>query len=258
MCDLTGVRLKYERARAHRRTLYRAIQETQRNQPISIEAEIDSNTGDQIWRVHGVPSQPPAELSVFLGDFLYNCRSALDHLAWQLVIAAGKQPSRRTSFPLYLKGKDFEKDGLVRIRGMSDEAIDAIRAFQPCYERNAYRRDMLETLDSLANADKHRRLSTITAALDGALWDPPSGRAEQTYVHHGEISDGTVLARFGVDDLKGRFYPKIGIAITEPGLPSDGSAVDIIYGIESTVGFTINDLVHQFFAGEPGVELPSD
>ena len=48
---------------------------------------------------HG-PGRADVEWSLILGDLLHNLRSALDHLAWQLVVDGGGTPSQDTNFPV--------------------------------------------------------------------------------------------------------------------------------------------------------------
>lgn len=43
----------------------------------------------------------PSRLGAWAGESIYLMRSALDHLAWQLVIAAGGEPGPRTAFPVF-------------------------------------------------------------------------------------------------------------------------------------------------------------
>src|SRR5918995_3001656 len=94
---LAGVRLKIERARKHIRDL-----ETETSaylnsspHPYQLRAEDDPATGDEVYRVR-VLFPIPESIPLIVGDAVHNLRSALDHLAWQLVESGGGEPGRDT------------------------------------------------------------------------------------------------------------------------------------------------------------------
>jgi len=92
-----------------------------------------------------------------LGDLVYNLRSGLDQLAWQLCLSGGGDPGRDTMFPIYERddGKS-EALFLKRVKHMPPEAVLIIRELQP-YNRGAdYRKHALWQLNELGNVDKHR------------------------------------------------------------------------------------------------------
>jgi len=43
---------------------------------------------------------PPEDLALIAGDAIHNLRSALDHIAWELVAAGSSEPNHRTQFPV--------------------------------------------------------------------------------------------------------------------------------------------------------------
>ena len=59
------------------------------------------------------------DILLSLGDFVYNLRSGLDQLAWQLCLSAGGDPGRDTMFPIYEK-EDAKSEELFqkRVKGM--------------------------------------------------------------------------------------------------------------------------------------------
>ncbi len=72
--------------------------------------------------------------SVVVGDVIHNLRSALDHLAWQLVILDGGQPNDSTQFPIYESATNAGGNPRnVTIQpGIRDQRIiDALIAAQP-------------------------------------------------------------------------------------------------------------------------------
>lgn len=92
-----GVHLKFQRAREHVAELERRVGEFLDSMPFEVYEEEEQETGDLLYRVR-VHRQPPPELSVVIGDLVHNCRTALDHLAWQLVLATAVCRVRKPCF----------------------------------------------------------------------------------------------------------------------------------------------------------------
>ena len=129
-------------------------------------AEFDYK-GRLVGRLRNV-QQPPAELSVLVGDCVHNLRSALDHLAY--VLASGHSgplsPARaRTSaFPLFKTGPEFRDRAAGMMAGMSRRARASIERLQPYHRRRCPPLWRLWMLHELSNIDKHR-LVHVTAAV---------------------------------------------------------------------------------------------
>jgi len=107
------------------------------------------------------------------GDVIQNLRSALDHLANQLVwVGSGLPPSRRVEFPIAKDAATYERNKARQVKGMCPKAIKAIDALKPYKSGN----DLLWKLHELNNIDKHRALFTVDSdcvMLDD--WLPPYG-----------------------------------------------------------------------------------
>ena len=100
-----------------------------------------------------VTSPPPIELSVLVGDVVHQLRSAVDHIAYELVRAAGNTPTRRTAFPALIeRPRQLVIDG-----GVCAEALVAVDDVQP-YQWQDSRTHPLSVLTELWNIDKHRTL----------------------------------------------------------------------------------------------------
>jgi hypothetical protein len=108
----------------------------------------------------------PLRFSVICGEIVHDLRSSLDHLAWQLVIAAKNEPSRKTCFPIFISDPRSDKDALTRyegcVKGMSVRAKALIHQLQP-FERSSTfpEGDPLAILNALCNRDKHRELNVV-------------------------------------------------------------------------------------------------
>src|SRR6267378_798859 len=102
---LDGASLKLDRANEHL-DAFEAEATRYLNGDIFMLVRDDSAEGTAFafW----VKDEPPPRLSVILGDCLHNLRSALDHIAWQLVLANGEKPGRDTAFPILTQLVDSE------------------------------------------------------------------------------------------------------------------------------------------------------
>jgi hypothetical protein len=107
------------------------------------------------------------------GDVVQNLRSALDHLANQLVwVGSGDPPSRRVKFPIAKDADTYEREKAGKVKGMCPKAVKAIDALKPYKDGN----DALWKIHELNNIDKHRTLFTVDkdcVMLDD--WLPPFG-----------------------------------------------------------------------------------
>jgi hypothetical protein len=141
-------------------------------------------------RVMARLSEQPAEypLSVVLGEFLHNMRSALDLLTYELACAYTKplpdDVAESSEFPIFgdedrqgnggvghglfsktdRSGSPARGSGFFKIRGMDPRAQTRIEGLQP-YKRGAdFRRDPLWMLHELDRINKHRLLHIVAAA----------------------------------------------------------------------------------------------
>ena len=120
-----------------------------------------------------ITEHPPVKLSIIVGEMLYQFRSALDHLFFDLVKrnnGTGSLPSgweRICQFPLITKLPDgYDSPPLPRdkfncgvLDALTNEAFTFIEGVQPYYHgREASR--LLYLLNKLSNIDKHRHLNT--------------------------------------------------------------------------------------------------
>ncbi len=99
-------------------------------------------------------------LNTIVGEHLHDLRSALDHLAWQLVLKAGGKPTDKTGFPIKDTDPGTDKKGRPRTPGVSGgvsaPARTLIRVAQPYQLGARYIEHPLWLLQQLWNIDKHR------------------------------------------------------------------------------------------------------
>jgi hypothetical protein len=105
----------------------------------------------------------PSRLGAWAGESIYLMRSALDHLAWQLVIAAGGEPGQRTAFPVFALDPARNEESLATydgcVEGMSDTAKVRIQKLQPYHRHGRRKQNVLWILDDLSSTDQHTGLA---------------------------------------------------------------------------------------------------
>jgi len=101
---------------------------------------------------------PPIELSVIVGDFLHNLRSALDSLICGLVHKT--RPTSTCSgrqFPISNNRDQYLKERRGLLRGIPAAAVAVVDSLQPhCRPESSIEFDPLWILKTLNNHDKHR------------------------------------------------------------------------------------------------------
>lgn len=133
--------------------------------------DIDSERFQELSKLHH-GREIPLRFSVLVGEIVHNLRSALDHLAFQLVKAAGNRPTRKTAFPLFTKDPTGDKKATTSydssVEGMSLRAkalINRLQPYQP--SRESTEGDPLAILSRLSNRDKHRELNIVGTVSTG-------------------------------------------------------------------------------------------
>jgi hypothetical protein len=203
------VRRKIERAGQHIRE-YESMEQLflQRNPYLTVK-EMDSDTGEMLWRV-SIREEIPADFPTIVGDALQNLRSALDHLVWQLVLANGSTPKIGvTGFPICESVQKYTTESLARVKGAAQGAVNMINNLRPYYGGHQH----LWGLHALNNADKHRLLLFAAAWHTGTSFSVPLSLEPQKIIvpcpNPGNfkfpLEDGTELFRVSVQALKSGF-----------------------------------------------------
>jgi hypothetical protein len=156
---LALVRVKVQRAKKHLVDLERELIAFGRRTQANVELTEDGpQIGIQQYRNITIRRVLPFEAISCAGDIIQNLRSSLDHLAYQLVLVNGNQPTPRTAFPICEDCATYKRDKIRKIEGMRDDAKEAIDRLKPYRGGN----DLLWKLHSLNNIDKHRLLFTVS------------------------------------------------------------------------------------------------
>ncbi len=168
-------------------------------QPYEIVRDSNPNDTRHTFRVCGL--QPlPDHWPLMLGELLYNYRSSLDHLVYELAVRAGNPLSlsdeRACMFPLYEDSGKYRDNGRRRIAMLDAREQTLIECFQP-YDRQHFPQETfaLGYLERLNVIDKHRRLNVLQQVMHGRThfvyphirWDyPPTSDTP--------LEDGTDIA----------------------------------------------------------------
>lgn len=186
-------------------------------------------------------SDPDPMWGVDLGGIVHNLRSALDHLAWNLVTVGSSKPSKDTVFPICQSEVDWNE--AVRQRRRSDDrpspipglfpaALAIVEDAQPYKAGRKAERHPLMRLLRLSNIDKHRNLhlARVTAKKSEHIQVGPPGFAKILKVSYpqagGVVENGTEIAKVKLAWMtepnpdvkmyvKGRFH--VGVAFGEYG-----------------------------------------
>ena len=166
-----GISAKITRAASQSSSLKADMDKFCRGIRQSIVHEVYDEAEEQAWVFRGETPSVPIDWSVTLGEILYNLRSALDHLIWQLVRANGQCPGRHNAFPIVKEDDGWEKQkkGQWALSGVSESAVEMIRRLQP-YTGGVglpFNVGAFWQLHSLCNIDKHRHLVFAIASSDG-------------------------------------------------------------------------------------------
>ena len=227
--DFKGINAKIDRASDQVQTLSSDIEVFCATIRRSIVYEVDRDAGEQKWIFRGATPEVPIEWSIRVGEVLYNLRSALDHLVWQLVLANGEEPTRNNQFPILNEVDEWMNRTENKLNGVSEKHRQMIRFLQPFNpflelpvngEIRPYNAQVLRTLHDLCNIDKHRHLNLICAATGGIQpfvfgenHPPrrPSRKLLQGKGRRGVIERETILLSF--NDIKQEMKPTFVISV---------------------------------------------
>jgi len=261
--DLDGVRVKLAMARANAEqldTLLRPFVEAARR---SIERTPCDNPFEVVYRITKVPWIDPAWSAIF-GQGIYNIRSALDHLAWQLVLLDGQEPTRATQFPLLdtnrdKSGRKVQVDIAPGIK--RPDILAAVESMQP-YHGGGKWGDQLGVVGELSGIDKHRLPIAVSTMLnvDNIFWGLPEGSTSPSWWFPvgKALHEGDVVAKFLFNEpvAPEMFDPHLvpQIALDEAPLGSPYRTQDLaslLGGLARIAAFKIDTLiVAPLFEGE--------
>lgn len=208
MATMVGVEAKIERGRDALHSLIADIGSFTEKQIDFIQPETDDTSG-RYRLVYSGDAVVPIEWSVTIGEIMYNFRSALDHLIWQLVLSNENTPGRNNEFPVFLDESRFNQNMNRMLKGISPTAIRSVKQLQPWNENY----DSLSTLDELCNIDKHRHLNLVLLRADfGSFSGTLSGA---TSLRTGPVERNSTMLEGSREILDLEFRPRFDVAFAE-------------------------------------------
>ena len=207
---LAGPEAKFDRAIEHLETLERECERFLKAQPYSVSTKFEPETGCYVARFYSRRTVP-LRVSVIVGEFIHDLRSALEHVAW--VLAASNTDDveslwkagirEKITFPVAKTPEAFDRHSLVSF--ITADARTVLNRLQPHnLGRPALaKRHPLSALHDFWNVDKHRVVSAglgeITLPLQ-ALFPERSmrtnwqGHRYQGSRDQGALEDGAPIA----------------------------------------------------------------
>lgn len=153
--ELESAYLKVERAQEHILELELEIHSFMTSNPYAVWRDDDTVEGDIVYKLSSFPGYPPRIL-ILIGEIVFNLRSALDHLAYQLVLLSGEAfNERRIYFPIGNSFNEFKRimrtGEIKKINRTSRRRLIALKPYRS--GNNGF-----WILNELSNRDKHRLL----------------------------------------------------------------------------------------------------
>jgi hypothetical protein len=166
LAGVESAKTKLARAAKHLKTIRRCIAAYSASRPYKLTKTKGKKTKELT-----ITREPPREVSILAGEMVYQMRSALDHLVFDLV---KRNPNvthldpkwfEHCDFPLRASLKPGQQPPLPRrqfssLPGISKQAFAFIEGVQPYY-RKALVNSALAFLVELSNIDKHRHLNVV-------------------------------------------------------------------------------------------------
>ena len=145
----------------------------------------------------------PVELSVLLGEYLYELRAALDNCLYAVaVITSGQNPppnAERLEWPIRASRREWTNQ-VGRYRALPDVVVEALEAIQP-YQAEFPTWNSLALLHDLARFDRHRTPKLLALYL--VVFRMKYGPDVVTVLHtaeEGVIQPGSALATVRLAD----------------------------------------------------------
>ena len=210
--NLVGIHSKLCRAERQIQKIIDEADTLRKNVKQGIVREL-CDDDEQVWIFRNETPEAPVRWSILIGEILYDLRSALDHLVWQLVLNNEQTPGRHNAFPITTDPQNWKQEKARTLKGVSQRHRAMISCLQPFTGGINLPFDVsrLKVLDDLSNIEKHRHLVVTVIASNGI--EPKGLEFEQSElvdlstrspligaVLHAKIENGKELARFNNAD----------------------------------------------------------
>lgn len=175
IATFSGVNAKLRRANGHLQAINDEISKFLASNPYRFIGEYDQARSEYVAKARQVVHPDVDGWATLIGDCVHNLRSSLDHLAVQLLLSQGGVPKvgrGGTAFPIYRTAEGSKgRTRPAHISGLTGTVSGSVHAVvqgvQPYNRVDDPNGHPLWILSELDNTDKHRALTTGTAALGG-------------------------------------------------------------------------------------------
>lgn len=133
------------------------------------------------------------EITLLASEVIHHVRSALDYIAYQLVVLDTGSARSQTQFPICDKPNDFRREATRRLNGVTPEHVALVESVQP-YNGAPW----TGWLKELSDRDKHRFPVDVSAFynfwtnLDAVYLDPLGADSHRGY----QVEQATLSFRF--------------------------------------------------------------
>lgn len=204
---LDGIHAKLRRAKKQIQEISDEAQRLCKGVQQGIVREVRDDLDEQVWVYREPSPNAPVEWSVIMGEILYNLRSALDHLVWQLVLVNEQTPGRHNEFPITEDNQRWQQEKVRALRGLGQRHEAMIGYLQPFTGGIGlpFNVSKLKVLNDLCNIEKHRHLIVAVIASSGIeplddilseMGDLDTRPPLEGQVNLAKVESGKVLARF--------------------------------------------------------------
>lgn len=199
MDDLSGARLKVERAKKHISDLEAERARFLDSNPYAVTPEFYPEHDSTVLYVDKF-TDVPENIVLIAGDAIHNLRSSLDHLACALVRRNGGN-TKRTYFPICETAEKYRSEGIRKINGISVADEEAITALKPYGGGN----ESLLALHRLDILDKHDILITAACAVGKIGYPVSTASLNKQFKGFARFGPGLVRPHTAWIEAKNRF-----------------------------------------------------
>ena len=193
--DIVWARL--ERCKDHFESFRITWDEHLASQPHSPKVEVDKEGNGRLVLIRH--KEPPLVLSLFLGEFLYELRAALDNALYAAaIIDSGENPPPKAEsleWPICKNEKAWKNHRNRRLSALSQELQEDLYSIQP-FKAEYPAWNCLAILNDMARTDRHRAVHFITSFASDGWMKHDKQLVKDLKVFPGPVQPDGTLATF--------------------------------------------------------------
>ena len=156
--DFTAALARVHRAGELRQAMWSCAAEHLKDHPVELWFD---DRCDEVRVMASATAEFPMEISILFGEWLYNLRTALDSLLYELAVEdTGQDPptgAGNRKYPIIAEPNRFAEATKRSLAGLTDWSRKFIEDTQPYHSTGGANGSALWWLDELAKIDRHRR-----------------------------------------------------------------------------------------------------